>query len=284
MRDEDQEILEEAIRNSAAGEDFDEMLLRATKKHLPRRYHKQFTVILEEVVMEADERCLSNRQAAQNLLKGCASKETQKRTGHAGLPPVISGPLASTGEPRPTPVGADFPEDMLMKHLHQSELGARPEPGTQTMPPAERKHPVEAPQIKKGASGDAAGPPENAERAGGAEKTEGPVEMLPETEKIVDLGGTHPESLPPELKDKLKKLVKAQKKKQSWDEKPAEEDAVPGLFFKGQQRAPPVISPRKPVRTEEATPGHAGGEKNKDDEEDLEAPERSKVKVKTIKR
>jgi hypothetical protein len=276
MRDEDREILEEAIRNSAAGEDFDEMLLRTTKKHLPRKYHRQFTVLLEEILNEAEERCLSNRQAAQNMLKAVVAGKSVQRPQHAPAPPPMAEVLEPSEERNATPVRADATEQIIAKHLHQARPLDREEHEKQ---PAGTDSTIKPPEhANVGTEADAELEVE------GPEGPEGPVEKLPQTEKIVDLGGTHPESLPPELRDKLKKLVKAQKKKQAWDEKAADEEVEPGLFFKGQQRAPPIVPLRKPERKDEAA-AHPPGGKNKDDEEeDLEGPERPKTKVKKLRK
>jgi len=105
------------------------------------------------------------------------------------------------------------------------------------------------------------------------------VEKLPEEQKILDLGGTHPESLSPEIQDKLRKLVKAQKAKKAWEEGAPEEEPEPGLFFKGQQRAPPFVPLSKPAKKEEDKTAPAGTKPELEDEEDLEEHEEKDTKA-----
>ena len=261
MRDEDQEILEEAIRNSMGGEDFDEMLLRATKMHLPRMYHRHFSVMLEEILTVADELGVSNRSAAQSLAKRPASAPLLPAS-RAPVPPKPSA-LAPAEKP------ADPTDDIIARHLNQSPAAPKAEiSGGQGIAPAPPREKVSDPEPKteKPKSGE---PMEEDAVLG---PSQGSVEKLPEEQKILDLGGTSPESLPPELKDKLRKLVKAQKRKQDWEEGAPEEEPAPGLFFKGQQRAPPFVPLTKPVKKEETTAAPAGKKPEGEDEEDLEEP------------
>jgi hypothetical protein len=69
-----------------------------------------------------------------------------------------------------------------------------------------------------------------------------------------------PEILPPEVKDKLTKVVKARKQKAEWqDDSGGEVD--PHLFFKGSQRCPPHV-PVKPVKVQ---PGDGTGSVKKEE-------------------
>jgi len=255
MREEDREILQEAVNRSAGGDDFDEMLLRATKKHLPRVYNKRFAAVLEEILNEADERGLSNRQAALSLLKTAGPMIPVPER-----PPILRPPAAfpavATSRVAP-PVPAE-------------------EPPSGTIPDELRPKP-EASSVAPEAAPPAIAPGE--EEAGG---TDDSVEKLPETSKIVDLGGTRPESLPPELQDKLKKLVKAQKKRQAWEEGAPDEETEPGLFFKGAQRAPPIVPLKRPdKKPEDAGSGPTAGDT---EEEDLEEPDNAAAPVEPKKK
>jgi len=241
MREEDREIVEEAIRKSGGGEDFDEMLLRATKKHLPRNYHRQFGLMLEEILKEADGLGVSNRIAAQSLMKKLGSAPKVTDAAEDVLVRILERPPAPTkaetagprgAAPAPTPIMEPLPEPTA----GPSVAGTGDGEGTKEAPP------------------------------------EGSVEKLPEEQKILDLGGTHPESLSPEIKDKLRKLVKAQKAKKAWEEGAPEEEPAPGLFFKGQQRAPPFVPLSKPAKKEEDRMAPAGKSPVAEDEEDLEGP------------
>jgi hypothetical protein len=104
------------------------------------------------------------------------------------------------------------------------------------------------------------------------EPGKGAVEKLPEEQKILDLGGTSPDSLSPEMKEKLRKLVKAQKPRQALEEGPSTDEPEQGLFFKGQQRAPPFVPLGRPVKTgdRKAEGAEKPGTAEDDDEEDLE--------------
>jgi hypothetical protein len=281
MREEDREILEEAVNRSAGGEDFDEMLLRATKKHLPMKYLKHFHLMLEEVLKEADERGVTNRQAAQGIIRRLPAPEN---------PP----PAPAERHPAPAPAG-DQTEQIIARHLRQQSPPRERAPGPDEpgngeglYAPSHGDGPA-GPKEKEGSDG-----PKEKEGPAGHKKKEGPgeqkdgegqedsVEKLPETQKIVDLGGTHPESLPPELQDKLKKLVKAQKKKQAWEEGAPADEPEPGLFFKGRERAPPVVPLKRPEKKpEEKTAGAVSKETG---EVDLESHEDDKVKVRKVKK
>jgi hypothetical protein len=242
MREEDIVILEEAIRNSAGGEDFDEMLLRATKKHLPRKYHVQFSVLLEDVLREADERGASNRSAAQALVQRPAR------------------PLKKQ----------DIADEVLARHLGPQPSPAREEPPAPRIAAPEAtaiRTPVPAPLKEEPApagamTADAVGEPAGV-----------PVEKLPEEQKILDLGGTSPDSLSPEMQEKLRKLVKAQKRRKDWEEGASDEKPDPGLFFKGQQRAPPFVPLGRPPKKDEKTdekPAPAEKPAVEGEEEDLD--------------
>ncbi len=261
MREEDREILEEAIRNSAGGEDFDEMLLRSTKKHLPRKYHRQFSVLLDEVLKVADELGVSNRSAAQSIAK------TPALLSPAGARPFGIEPMPVA--PAPPARMADPTDEIISRHPNQPLAPPRADAA------GERKAaPIMQPDRP-------AGPPPGGERpvqgmpegTGNASvPSEGSVEKLPEEQKIVDLGGTSPDSLPPELQDKLRKLVKAQKRKQAWEEGAPEEEPAPGLFFKGQQRAPPFVPLTKPAPKPKTEAGQAEKGPEGADDEDLDGP------------
>jgi hypothetical protein len=238
MREEDRVILEEAIRNSAGGDDFDEMLLRATKKHLPRKYHRQFSVFLEEILGQADELGVSNRLAAQSILKRLAPPEKP----------------------------ADPLEDVLARHVARPPAAPAPEAKAVIAPavaPAE-KAPLPEPGALKSA-GEKDGHEEAVDETG-----DGAMEKLPEEQKILDLGGTSPDSLSPEMKEKLRKLVKAQKRKQAWEDGTSTDEPEPGLFFKGQQRAPPFVPLGRPVKNDEKKAESAEKPAAAGEEEDLE--------------
>jgi|GEM_PF-1909316 len=230
MRETDREILEEAIRNSGMGEDFDEMLLRAIKRQLPRSYHRQFSVILGEIIEEADALGTGNRAAAQSLLRKGAA--------------VTDAP----GRPLPAPPASLPPIEVA-------------QPGPVTGRPAAVAPPATAPAP----TAEPAGSETTGEPSGGS------VERLPEEQRILDLGGTSPESLSPEMRDKLSKLVKAQKRRQEWQEDQSAEEPDPGLFFKGQQRVPPTFVPLgKPPKKERPDTGTEGKGEGTEEEEDLD--------------
>ena len=117
MRAEDIEIIEEAVHNSDKGADFDEMLLRATKKHLPRKYHKHISVILEEIISEADDKGLTNRQAAVSLLR--------MARGQPGAIPSI---------PPPEPEHAARPQTAAAKGTVQVAVCAPPSASARMLP------------------------------------------------------------------------------------------------------------------------------------------------------
>jgi hypothetical protein len=181
MREQYREILEEAVAASANREDFDEMLLRVTKKHLPVRYQTHFIAMLEDILKEAENKGVTNRQAALEILK-----ETLPVT-----PKEVKGPAAVSAVP---PKEKEAPDSAL---------------------------PAPAPSPQDSAA--------------------------PEAPKILDLGGMRPETLPPEVKDKLSKMVKVQKKKAEWDDDSGGE-VDPVLFFKGSQRCPPPVPAGKPKK------------------------------------
>jgi hypothetical protein len=268
MREEDQEILEEALRNSGGGEDFDEMLLRATKKHLPRKYHRQFSVMLEEILKEADELGVSNRSAAQSLAR---------KLGPSPFVPGRPAPVPPVPVAQPAPERKPDPAvDILSRHLHQAPAPANNETANLRVAPIA---PLPEKEEKKEPDGDRPVAEAPAQEEAGAEPSGGSVEKLPEEQKILDLGGTSPDSLPPELKDKLRKLVKAQKRRQAWEEGAPEEEPAPGLFFKGQQRAPPFVPLSRPVNKEEDKTAPAGKKPEGEDEEDLEEPAENDAKA-----
>jgi len=222
MREEYREILEDAVMDSMGGEDFDEMLLRAAKKHLPLKYNKHFSAMLDEVLAEAGNKGITNRQAAQALLRNLKAPEAQAPRP-VKLPealPVPSSP-ATTAYIREVPVVQP----------------AAPRPGGVTTQP--HAQPPRLPQPPR---------PEKAPAPGAPPPTKGLErdECVKEMPKILDLAGAHPETLPPEVKDKLTKLVKVQKKKAEWSEGP-EEGPDPTMFFKGSQRVPPVVHSVEPA-------------------------------------
>jgi len=261
MREEDREILDEAIRNSAGGDDFDEMLLRATKKHLPRKYHRQFSVILEEILALADDLGTSNRSAALSLARKPAEAPAAPAK-QVPAPPRLPAPEIAGKKADPT-------DDLIARHLNLPKAPANADAAGDRNAAA-----VPQPEMPVALTTEADKPAldEPGKAEDGGKPAEGSVEKLPEEHKIVDLGGTSPDSLPPELKDKLRKLVKAQKRKQAWEEGAPEEEPAPGIFFKGQQRAPPFVPLTKPAPKPEAKNGPAEKKPVGEDEEDLDEP------------
>jgi len=265
MRSEDLEIIEEALRNSTQGADFDEMLLRAVKKHLPRKYHKHFSIILEEIVNEADEKGISNRQAAASLVRIAH--------GQPGAIPSIPPPEPEIPETGHAPASVPRAQAQKAAAQHQATVCAPPQT------PIVQAYSVQRTAAKKAipaegsiesdveAEFDATRKAENAPaalvdgRAGGKhmkgasdsadeasnEDTGEGEENIPEVAKIVDLSGSHPEALPPELREKLKKVVKVQKKQLPSEEAGTEEDLDPHVWFRGNRPAIPLSAERKPV-------------------------------------
>ncbi|MGQ9582161.1 MAG: hypothetical protein ACUVV6_01435 [Thermoplasmatota archaeon] len=214
IRKEDVELVEEALGASGAGEDFDEILLRTVKRHLPASYHRRFAGLMEEILQIAGKMGSTNRQAARELVTEARAATPSDAERGAPGEPILQEPL--------TPAGA-------------GPAAALAEPGSAGSGPVEG-----GPQAEAGAGSGETG-------AEGPVKTES--EALPAVESILDLGGTAPESLPPEMKDKLRRVVKVQKPKPDWEEGPQEE-LDPTIWFKGSQRAPaqlPLAPPPKAV-------------------------------------
>jgi hypothetical protein len=185
MREQYLEILEEAVAASANREDFDEILLRVTKRHLPVKYHTHFIAMLDEILKEAEEKGMTNRQAAMEILKETIPVRPKEDRRPAVAPAVIPIEKEAAGMVAPEPSPGDAP--------------------------------------------------------------------APDAPKILDLGGARPETLPPEVKDKLTKIVKARKQKAEWSDDSGEE-VDPHLFFKGSQRCPPHV----PAKPKKGQPGEDG--------------------------
>lgn len=224
MREEYREILEDAVMDSMGGEDFDEMLLRAAKKHLPQRYNKHFSAMLDEVLAEAGNKGITNRQAAQSILRNLKAPEVQ-----APRPVKLPEALPPPSPPAPAASLREEPATTLV--APRTGAGASKAPAQPRPPPQQTQPPR----------------PEKAPPAGAQPPVEVALEYegVKEMPKILDLAGAHPETLPPDVKDKLTKLVKVQKKKSDWSEGP-EEGPDPTMFFKGSQRVPPVVQAREP--------------------------------------
>lgn len=240
MREEHREILEEAVRASACGEDFDEMLLRAAKKHLPRRYNVHFTTMLDEVLRVADETGLTNRQAAQALLKDMrAPAEAEVRPLYPTISPVPPAPphRTITGPPREVPEAIPLPMS--------AETPIRTGTPVRKDGPMRTGEPVRAPDqhaavpkvVRK-----LAPVPEEEKGAG----PDAPLEPDSDAEgkKILDLLGAHPETFSTDMREKLKKVVKVEKKKAEWPEA-ADGEPDPTVWFKGSQRCPPAAPPKR---------------------------------------
>jgi hypothetical protein len=211
MREQYREILEDAIASSQNREDFDEMLLRSTKKQLPMKYHTHFLAMIEEVLKEAESRGMTNRQAAQQILNGMKDRTP---------PPVVAPPEALPRQP----VSAG-------PARQPSVLEAVP-----VMPKGDKRPADVASEPPRQIRPDMDNEPEDGPSSGEGEPADAP--------KILDLGGVHPETLPPEVKDKLSKMVKVEKQKAEWGEAPDEAPA-PGIFFKGSQRCAPDAPEKK---------------------------------------
>lgn len=232
MRQQYREILEEAVAASASREDFDEMLLRATKRHLPVRYHSHFISMLGEILDRAEKREMTNRQAAREILsemEGPADQHDPQRAQSPAPAPLTPARNVPAAETLPVPPGEE----------------GKPAPGP----------PVPA---RKGEDADVpAGTPPPEECANAAEAP-----------KILDLGGVRPDTLSPQMRDKLSKLVKAKKPKAEWEDASAGE-VDPGLFFKGHQRCPPQVLPKKPAKPA-AEKGEADGSAEPQDDSEEE--------------
>jgi len=225
MREQYRDILEDALAASANREDFDEMLLRATKRHLPVKYHSHFISMLEEILAEAERKGLTNRQSARAIVDGMSiPTTTTEPVRHA--PPlqkkVVVGPTRRVPVAETIPV----PPKEVRAHAEHKDEKAMVLVDADSEPP-----------------GDASGP---------------------DAPKILDLGGVRPDTLSPEIKDKLSKLVKARKQKADWEDGSGEQ-VDNGLFFRGTQRCPPQVLTKKPDKVagskEEAerTPAPADG-------------------------
>ena len=242
MREEHRDILEEAIRTSAGGADFDEMLLRAAKKHLPRRYNVHFTAMLDEVLTVADETGLTNRQAAQALLKElkapAGTEEGPSSTSATPVRPALyRRPAASS--PREVPEAILLP----MKGEAPIKLGML----VKKEAPMSTAEPVRAPDQH-------AAVPKVVRKLAAAREEEktGPdatleVDSDAEGKNILDLLGAHPETFSTDMREKLKNVVKVERKKAEWPEA-AEEPPDPAIFFKGSQRVPPPAPHRRPEK------------------------------------
>jgi len=206
MRHQYRDILEEAVAASANREDFDEMLLRATKRHLPVRYHSHFISMLEEILALAEKMEMTNRQAARAILESM------------DVPPASKEPA---------------------RHQPADPKGAVAVPAATAQPTAKilavskEVKVVVAPSNANGSVQGVASSPQPADS--------GP----PEASKILDLGGVRPDTLSQEVRNKLSRMVKARKEKAEWDGDSGDE-ADARLFFKGSQRCPPQIPSRNP--------------------------------------
>ena len=240
MREEHREILEEAVRTSAGGEDFDEMLLRAAKKHLPRRYNVHFTTMLDEVLRVADETGLTNRQAAQALLKEMRTPAgTEARPLYPTIAQVPQAPLHRTA-PAPS---REVPEAIPLP----IKAGTPLRTGTPVRKDGQMRteEPVMAPDqhaaVQKVVRKLASAPEEEGKR-----DLDAPLEQDSDAEgkRILDLLGAHPETFSTDVREKLKKVVKVEKKKAEWPEAP-DGEPDPTIWFKGSQPCPPPAPPRR---------------------------------------
>jgi len=257
MRAEDIEIIEEAVRNSDKGADFDEMLLRATKKHLPRKYHKHVSVILEEIISEADDKGLTNRQAAVSLLRmarglpGAIPSIPPPEPEHVAKPQPAAAKgtvQVAVSAPPQTPMVQSYP---LQKHdTKPSGPASSFEKGLEDEIDAEIERAKKVATVKPRSAGEEKGTEEALEiREAGEEK-------LPEVDNILDLSGSHPEELPPEMREKLKKVVRVQKK-QVPPEEEGDEELDPHVWFRGSRPAVPLAPPKEPEEGEEEEPKSA---------------------------
>jgi len=226
MREQYLEMLEEAVAASANREDFDEMLLRVTKRHLPVKYHTHFIAMLDEILKEAEEKGMTNRQAAMEILKGAKGPGTSHPAAH-----------------------------------YETLLRKAPPSGHPDLPPVAQTIPARPKEDKRPAAATQAHPVENEAAADDGHASSPVDENAAEAPKILDLGGMKPETLPPEVKVKLTKIVKARKQKAEWDDDSGG-DVDPRIFFKGSQRCPPQI----PVKPQKAEPGKDGTGSVKDEE------------------
>jgi hypothetical protein len=243
MRKEHREILEEAVRASAGGEDFDEMLLRAAKKQLPRRYNVHFTAMLDEVLTVADETGLTNRQAAQALLKELKTPAgTEAGPSHTSATPVRPALYRRTAASPPREV----PEAIL--------LPMNVEAPVKTGMPVKKEAPMSTTEPVRPPDQHAAVPrvvrklataPEGEEGNGPQATLE--VDSDAEGKNILDLLGAHPETFSTDVREKLKKVVKVEKKKAEWPEA-ADERPDPAIWFKGSQRVPPPAPLKRPEK------------------------------------
>ncbi|MEM2869529.1 MAG: hypothetical protein QW379_03790 [Thermoplasmata archaeon] len=254
MRQSDVELLEEALGASARGTDFDEALLRTLKRHLPVKYHRRFAELMDEILSVASEGGLTNREAAMQLLTAPRASGL-----HAGLHaegPGARGLEDVTGLPPPTRPREPSGDSRHAGAEPVKSLGMPAAPALEGAARSGSGIPETHPSVPKGAPETTRRPPATGPEEEGTAtvgETPGAAERLPEVENILDLGGAAPDQLPPEMRDKLKRVVKVKKREPAWEEGP-EEEPDPRLFFKGSLRAPPQLIPREaPVQKEAGT-------------------------------